>query len=104
DASVGLLLEVGPEEVERRVLMLTDRLIHGLQRLGCEMASPLAPLQRSGIVCARVPGASSDDVVERLAEERIYAASRVGAVRLAPHFYNTEDEIDRTLAAIAEIM
>ncbi|MEA3403586.1 MAG: aminotransferase class V-fold PLP-dependent enzyme [Armatimonadota bacterium] len=103
DCSVGLLLEVGLE-VERRVLMLTERLIDGLQRLGCEMASPLAPQQRSGIVCARAPGISPDDVVEHLADARIYAASRAGAVRLSPHFYNTEDEIDRTLQVIAEII
>ncbi len=104
DSSVGLLLEVGPKEIERRVLALTDRLIDGLQALGCEMASPPARAERSGIICARLPGVSSDEVVERLAQERIYAASRVGAVRLSPHFYNDEDEMDGTLAAIAEML
>jgi len=104
DASVGLLLEVGPDEIEQRVLALTDRLIDGLERLGCEMTSPLAREQRSSIICARCPGVSSDEVVERLAAERIYAAGRLGSVRLSPHFYNAEDEIDRTVEVIGELL
>ncbi|MFP4250672.1 MAG: aminotransferase class V-fold PLP-dependent enzyme [Armatimonadota bacterium] len=101
DASAGLLLEVGMAEVQRRVLGLTDRLIEGLRGIGCEIASPLEPARRSGIVCFRHPTRGADEVVARLAEEQIAAASRTGVARLSPHFYNDADEIDATLGVIS---
>ncbi len=99
DASAGLLLEVGPAEVERRIIALTDLLIDGLRAGGCEVVSPLAPGERSGIVCFRHPSRGADEVVERLTHEGIAAASRLGLVRLSPHFYNDEGEIDRAVEA-----
>jgi cysteine desulfurase/selenocysteine lyase len=100
DASVGLLLEVGLSEVERRVLGLTDRLIEGLQRIGCSIASPLEPAARSGIVCFEHPRLDADEAVELLQRHCVAAASRLGLVRLSPHFYNDEDEVDRALEAL----
>lgn len=100
DASAGLLLEVGPAEVERRVSALTDALIERLQAIGCEIASPLEPHRRSGIVCFRVPGRDPEAVVARLAEEKIAAASRMDVVRLSPHFYNDEEEIEKAVETI----
>lgn len=104
DASAGLLLEAGPAQVEERVLSLTERLIARLRDLGCEIASPTDPQSRSGIVCFRCGRASSDEVATRLAERGISAASRLGVVRLSPHFYNTEGEIDAATEAVGEIM
>lgn len=104
DASVGLLLEAGPGAIEQRVLALTRQVAEGARRLGCEITSPLGEGQRSGIICFRHPRVSSDEIVAHLAERGITAASRLGSVRLSPHFYNTEDEIDRALAAVAECL
>ncbi len=99
DASAGLLLEVGPAEVERRIIALTDGLIEGLRAGGCTIVSPLAPEERSGIVCFEHPTRDADEVVERLTHEGIAAASRMGLVRLSPHFYNDEGEIERAVQA-----
>ena len=104
DASVGLLLEAGPAAVEQRVLALTARAAEGARRIGCEITSPLGEGQRSAIICFRHPRVSSDDIVAHLVECDITAASRLGSVRLSPHFYNTEEELDRALAAIAECL
>ncbi|MGI5819304.1 MAG: aminotransferase class V-fold PLP-dependent enzyme [Armatimonadota bacterium] len=101
DASAGLLLEVGMAQVQRRIIELTDRLIEGLRAAGCEIASPSGPGRRSGIVCFRHPRDGAEEVVARLARERIAAASRLGVVRLSPHFYNDEGEIDRAFEAVA---
>lgn len=100
DASAGLFLEVGTREVERRVIELTDGLIERLRRVGCEIASPLEPEERSGIVCFRHPTEEADAVVACLADEGIAAASRMGVVRLSPHFYNDEQEIAEAVAVI----
>jgi len=104
DASAGLLLEVGPVEVERRVLALTDRAIDGARQLGCAVTSPLADGQRSGIICFRHPRVPAEEIVRGLTERGIACAARLGSVRFSPHFYNTEDEIDRALGAAAELL
>ena len=99
DASAGMLLQVGPAEVERRIIALTDGLIDGLRAGGCTIVSPLAPAERSGIVCFEHPTRDADEVVERLTHEGIAAASRLGVVRLSPHFYNDAGEIERAVEA-----
>ncbi len=104
DASVGLLLEAGPAAVEERVLALTAHVAEGARRLGCEITSPPGERQRSAIICFRHPRVSSDEIVAHLATEGIAAASRLGSVRFSPHFYNTEEELDRALAAVTECL
>jgi selenocysteine lyase/cysteine desulfurase len=100
DASAGLMLEVGPVRIEQRIIELTDRLIEGLRAGGCEVISPTGEGERSGIVCFSHCARPADEVVEELTHAGIAAASRMGLVRLSPHFYNDEDEMERALAAI----
>ena len=104
DAAAGLLLEVGPARIERRIIELTDRFIEGLRALECEVVSPVTPQERSGIVCFRHAAAPSGEIVAGLGERGIEAADRLQSVRLSPHFYNDEDEVDRCLAAVGEII
>ncbi|MGD9495562.1 MAG: aminotransferase class V-fold PLP-dependent enzyme [Armatimonadota bacterium] len=104
DASVGLLLEVGPERIERSVLALTERIAEGVRALGCEVTSPCAAAQRSGIICFRHPARSADEIVAGLSERGIVAASRLGSVRFSPHFYITADQVDCALEAVARLL
>jgi selenocysteine lyase/cysteine desulfurase len=48
-----------------------------------------------------VPVEDAEGVRAKLFGEGIKAAVRAGSVRLAPHVYTTEDEIDRAAAALA---
>ncbi len=97
-AAVELLLEVGIERIERRILALTDFLIAGLQARGCEIASPIADRsERSGIVCFRHPTITSEALARRLQKADVIISLRGGLIRVAPHFYNTEEDLDRLL-------
>ena len=104
DASVGLILQVGPTEVERRITRLNDRLIEGVRGMGCEITSPLGPGQRSGILCFRHERVPSGRIVAGLRERGIVTADRLQSVRVSPHFYNDGAEVDRTLQALKEIL
>jgi selenocysteine lyase/cysteine desulfurase len=103
-AAVGWLLEIGPERVGARVLELARRVEFGLARLGFEFATERSVGTESGIVAAALEGVSSADLCERLAARDIQVAERRGWLRISPHFYNTEEEIDRCLAGIAELV
>ncbi|MEO6457923.1 MAG: aminotransferase class V-fold PLP-dependent enzyme [Chloroflexia bacterium] len=99
DAVLGMILEAGPARIEAQVLHLTQRLIDGLQSKGYEIISSTLPAERSGIVCFRAKG-DPLDLLARAQAENIIVAVRVGVVRVSPHFYNTDEEIDRMLAIL----
>ncbi len=98
--SVELLLEVGMAEVEGRALALAERAAAGLRQLGFELAYERRAAEASPIVAATHRDHSTAELVQRLEEREIIVADRAGRLRVAPHFYNTSDEIDRMLAAL----
>ncbi len=98
--SLDLLLAAGAAAIEARVLALAERAAAGLTACGLRLAAPRRAGETSGIVTATHPTIAAQTLVDRLLEQRIVTAARAGRLRIAPHFYNTEDEIDRCLAAI----
>jgi cysteine desulfurase / selenocysteine lyase len=102
-AALALLLEVGPEEIERRVLSLASRLAEGLARNGCEIVEPWprALAESSGIVSFRKSGINATALLRDLSAARVIARTHQDFVRLSPHFYNTEEEVDQVLAVLS---
>jgi cysteine desulfurase/selenocysteine lyase len=100
--SLELLLEAGAPAIEERILALADRAAAGLAARGFKVISSRRPGETSGIVSARHPDIRAGDLVHRLAAADIIVAARAGRFRVAPHFYNTEDEIDRMLETLPE--
>lgn len=99
--SLRILLEVGIEEIERRVRVLSARLHSGLSERGFEVVTPAESDSNAGIVTARRPNDCSATLVQRLADAGIVCSLRENWLRFSPHFYNTESEIDRLLDVIA---
>jgi selenocysteine lyase/cysteine desulfurase len=99
-ASLELLLEAGIENVGRRVLELTDYLCDRAASAGLEVFSSRATGEKSGIVSLVKPGATAADVKKRCRAAGVVVADRAGRVRVSPHAYNTEAEIDRFLDAV----
>jgi selenocysteine lyase/cysteine desulfurase len=102
-SALDLLLEVGTEVIEARVLDLSARLADGLANRGYEIVEPWprTRAESSGIVSFRKPGATHLEVLRDLNAARVIARTHRDFVRLSPHFYNTEDEIDRVLEVLA---
>ncbi|HEY8022133.1 MAG TPA: aminotransferase class V-fold PLP-dependent enzyme [Thermoanaerobaculia bacterium] len=96
-ASLEILLAAGPAAIEDRVLALAERAARGLAALGFELVSSRRPGETSGIVCATHPRLPAPRLVERLAARGVITAARAGRLRVSPHAYNTEGEIDRFL-------
>jgi selenocysteine lyase/cysteine desulfurase len=98
-AGISLVEETGVDVVEGYVAGLAGRLIAGLEELGAAVVTPADPARRGPLVC--VPSTDVGSLVGELAAEQIVASSRDDALRLALHFYNTEDDVDAVLAALA---
>ena len=98
-AAIDMLLEVGPAAVEARIGSLTDRLADGLRRRGADVLSPWGADERSGIVVFRL-GDDPQTLCRALIERGFIVRVRSGGIRVAPHFYNNADDIDRFLAVL----
>ena len=96
-AAVNLLLEVGIPSIGERVLDLTDRLRGGLLAQGHSVFGPRAREEASGIVSFVPRQGGAERLLEWYLTHRVQVATRGGMVRISPHFYNTEEEIDRVL-------
>ncbi len=94
-ASVKMMLELGAENIERRVLGLADLLRSRLREKGAEVADGATP-----IVSARLPGQNAPEVAKRLMERKIVVSARHGFLRISTHFYNDESDIDRLMDSL----
>ncbi len=97
-AAIDLLLEIGTENVRQRLYDLTDRLVAGLRQRGAEIVSPWGADERSGILVFR--RGDPQRLWAELNRQGFVVRMRGGGIRIAPHFYNNEDDIDRLLAAL----
>ena len=54
----------------------------------------------SWIVCFDHPDRSTDEMIRDLTKNRVVVRKRAGRVRVAPHYYNTEEELEAVVSAI----
>lgn len=100
NSSLGLLLELGPQAVERHVKGLVDIAVEwASSRRDVRLVTPADPARRAGIV-AMVPKGDVRAASERLTRASIAHSLREGAIRFAPHCYNTEEEVRTALAVM----
>lgn len=97
-ASVELLNEVGVPAIEKHLVTLGEQLALGLQEAGMHFMGSPDPTHWSGIYS--FSGKQSDKLFEYLQNRGILCSLRNGMLRVAPHFYNTKDEIDELITAV----
>ena len=98
-AALSMFNAVGMANVAERIKALTDRLAGGLELKGYTVHSPRAGDAWSGIVSFTSP--THADLPQRLLKEhQIEIATRGGRLRASPHFYNTEEQVERVIAAV----
>ena len=109
-------LELSLEAIGDRTRALGERLRDGLGQLPGVTTHDLGP-RRCAIVTAKMAGRGAGDVAAALGRAGINVSTTVAEhnpldtedrgvhplVRFSPHYYNTEAEIDRAVAAVAEV-
>jgi selenocysteine lyase/cysteine desulfurase len=99
-ASIEFLLSVGVGRIGDTLLRLTEHIAAGVKRKGYEVLPRGSAENGSGIVSFRREGVDSETVVRALRRKGIVLAARQGWVRASPHFYISEDDVDRLLAEL----
>lgn len=101
-AALELLHEVGAPAVEARIRDLTAQLADGLRSRGAEIVSPMGERERSGILTFRFD-TDPAGLVEALRTHGVICRVRAGGIRLAPHFYISDQQISRFFAVLDEV-
>ena len=102
-AGYEIVAAIGVPAIRERSLRLTRRIIDAAAAAGYRLNTPLDDGERGGSVILDVPDAAQ--AADTLIRRGVIVDHRPGAgIRMAPHFYNTEAEIDRAMAILAEIV
>ncbi|WP_321471838.1 aminotransferase class V-fold PLP-dependent enzyme [uncultured Paludibaculum sp.] len=96
EASVDLMLELGPQTIEERVLDLASKTRSALRSTGAE---PL-PFDNTAIVAARLPGRDASVVARALKQKGVLVSARHGLLRVSTHFYNDEQDIEQLIDSL----
>lgn len=99
EASLDLLLEIGPGTVERRVLDLAAQVRDIVCALGATVAHCGSP-----IVAARFASRDVSALARALKEQRVLVAARRGNLRVSPHLYNNAQDLDIFARAVRALL
>jgi selenocysteine lyase/cysteine desulfurase len=103
-AAVGMdmIAGWGTQATAARLAELTMRLADGLHDGNLSVAD--ARVRAPHILCLGFRDGMPKGLVERLAAEKIFVASRLGRLRISPHVYNDEGDVDRFLETLHKLM
>lgn len=93
-----LLLSLAGAAVTARLRRLTGLLADGLAGLGLSAAP--AHRRAPNILGLRAPGGLPPGLMDRLRQDGVFASERSGALRLSPHVWTDEGDVERCVAAL----
>ncbi|NNF03383.1 MAG: aminotransferase class V-fold PLP-dependent enzyme, partial [Rhodothermales bacterium] len=101
-AGIEWILNIGVEAVRDRTLQLSRRIAEQLGERGLTIDGPADPVDRTPVTAVACEHAAS--VEATLRERGILVSARGSVVRLAPHVFNTFEEVDAAVDALADVV
>jgi kynureninase len=101
-----IITEVGVDAIRSRNQELTRAVIAAADATGIEVLSPRDDTRRGGLVRIRIPGgrARAEEVLHQLLARDVVLDSRNDCLRISPHFFNTEADIERCFAELRGLL
>ncbi len=103
-ASIEMMLEIGPDVIERRVMDLAAKTRTLLRGLGAKLICDEAPHHDSPIIAARFDGVDAARLARELKRRRVLVSARHGNLRVSTHFYNSEEDLERLSAELSGLL
>lgn len=100
--ALNFLLAIGIDTVAMHNARLVELVMCGLERLGVELLTPPQPDRRGSIVSFAT--SRDAEITRELGERGITVWGRDGRVRIAPHLYNTEEDIESFLTRLDPLL
>ena len=102
-AAVGMEMMAGwgNAPIRARLSMLTDKLSDGLANTGVQVMD--RKLRAPHVLSLYFPKGMAPDLPKKLAAENVYAAPRLGRLRISPHVYNDEEDVERFVEVFRKV-
>ncbi len=100
-AGLSIVLEIGVQRIRERSLELTAYTMQRADDAGLTVRTPREDHRRGGLVAIEVPNAKK--VLEALLDQGVILDERHGALRVCPHFFSSEDDIDALFEELAAL-
>ncbi|MEZ0234369.1 MAG: aminotransferase class V-fold PLP-dependent enzyme [Actinomycetota bacterium] len=100
---IDVISEVGVERIRSRQGELTDHVIARADEAGLEVRTPRSRDERGGVVNVRV-GDDAGAICHELLERDVCTDFRGDGLRISPHFFNTEAEVDRCFDELRSVV
>jgi selenocysteine lyase/cysteine desulfurase len=101
-AAVTQVAEWGVERIAAGIGALTDRIGREASALGCEV--PRDDERVRHMIGVRLPGGLPRGLPERLAEAKVHVSVRGDSIRVAPHLYNDERDVERFVDVLRGVL
>ena len=99
-AGMKLIQSVGLERIQAEIGELTGAIKEGAMRRGFNLASPVDPQKHGALITLR--SHKVDLLVKRLESDGIITSSRDDNLRISPHFYNNQRDVDRLMDCLTK--
>jgi selenocysteine lyase/cysteine desulfurase len=102
-AAIGMEMMAGwgDAPIRARLAMLTDKLADGLANTGVQVMD--RKLRAPHVLSLYFPKGMAPDLPKKLAAENVYAAPRLGRLRISPHVYNDEQDVERFVEVFRKV-
>lgn len=100
--AIDQLLEWGVDNIAETLTAKTSGIAKRAEALG--MSSAPGHLRAGHFLGLGMPGGVPQDLLSRLAEEKIFVSVRGDSVRVTPHLYNTDTDVDRLMEALGGLL
>lgn len=103
-AGIETVSGLGRAAVEERLAYITRIIGEKASSLGNKVALPDPRFRAPQLICLGFPNGMPDGLAQRLAAEKVYVAPRIGRLRVSPHVYNDEEDVERLVAGLAKAL
>ena len=104
EAVVDLMLELGTDQIERRVLELAAKVRAVVRDLGGTLLYDKGLHYESSIVAARFASIGSAEIARALKDRKVLTSARHAYLRISTHFYNDEQDIHELRSALRDLL
>jgi kynureninase len=98
-----VVAEVGVDRIRQRQWELQERVIEHADRLGLDVRTPRERRDRGGVVNVRV-GPDAERICHALLARDVCTDFRGDGLRISPHFFTNEDDVDRCFAELSTLV
>ena len=101
-AALRQILEWKVENIRHTLSALTGLIAEEAARLGCTTLPASSRIDH--MIGIRLPKGILAGIAERMAEEKVFVSIRGDAIRISPHLYNGQEDIDKFFAVLRKLI